>query len=376
MTRRNAALSMTALGAALLLAACSDPAHPPPPPVGRDLGADAALDGDIADGDVLADGEIPLVDGEVPVDGDTPPIDGEVPPMDGATDLDAAAFDASGFDGAAPDDAGPSDAGTALDQSFPDFGTPAPCFDDAGVYDACACAPPALACTGPGDPACAPGTACIDTGCGNTYCLPSGATCIDDRDCSTGAVCTAVSATTRVCARAAGAACVDSRDCPTGYACEAGSGGRACVNRRIPCTYDTGCPFGFTCHYEAGIEAFCERVYLPCTNADACAGRRCLDVDRDGRRECGYGGCTASSSCAAGLQCAFEPSRITMACGSHGVCHADTDCGTGETCIDVWGDGVQQCELAGSTCSAGTCPAGQLCGSVIAGGIAQCRATP
>ncbi len=374
MNQLTRTLSTFTATVALCLTGCGDAKSSPAPP-SRDLGTDGAEDGGPVDGDVLDDADLPLADGAVPFDGAVP-LDGAVF-FDGAGPLDGAVF----FDGAVPIDAGeapdaaPTDAGSAVDAEYPDFGAPVACLDDAGAYDACRCAPRAVACSGTGDPACPAGTTCLDTGCGGTACLRGGATCVDDSDCPTGSTCTSVSPTERVCARS-DATCVDSRDCAAGYACEGSGAARACVNRRISCTYLDACPYGFNCRTEAGIEPFCERVYVRCTNATACPGRRCIDVDGDGLSECGYGGCTASSSCTAGTQCAFDPPHITMACGPHGVCHSPADCGAGEVCLDVWGDGVLQCEAAGSTCAAGTCPAGQLCGASVSGGVAQCRATP
>ncbi len=380
MSRQRLAFGVIALSAALCLTGCADPKPAPAPPT-RDLGADAArdagnADGDVTvDGEVLADGEVPLEDGATPDDGAVPlddgavPLDAALPGDDGATPFDAGDSDAGDFD------AGPIDAGVMEDASYADFGPPVACVDDAGAFDICACPARAVACSSPGDPACPAGTACLDTGCGATACLFAGAPCVDSTDCATGATCTGVSATERVCARPSGP-CVDSRDCAGGYACEGTGAARACVNRRIPCSYLDACPYGFNCHAEAGVTGYCERAYTRCSNDGACPGRRCLDVDGDRLRECGYSGCTSSSSCAAGQQCAFEPMRITMLCGSHGVCHSAADCGSGEVCLDVWGDGVQQCEAAGSTCSAGSCPAGQLCGASVSGGVAQCRAVP
>ena len=59
MTRWTNAFFCTAIAATLLVIGC-DTTRPPPPPPGRDLGADAARDG------ALVDGEVPPVDGEVP----------------------------------------------------------------------------------------------------------------------------------------------------------------------------------------------------------------------------------------------------------------------------------------------------------------------
>lgn len=211
MTRFRTALSTATIAAALCVSGCSDANPPPVPPPARDLGPDAT-----PDGAVLVDGEA-LFDGPPPPKDFGPDVDG-TEAFDGSTLDDAAADDAGEpadggpKDGAAESDAAIRDA-SLVDATFPDFGPTVSCLDDAGVYDACYCPTRAVACTGAGDPACPAGTTCLQTGCGNTFCLRAGAACVDDRDCTAGATCTSISSTESVCARGDGA-CVDSRDCP------------------------------------------------------------------------------------------------------------------------------------------------------------------
>jgi hypothetical protein len=240
------------------------------------------------------------------------------------------------------------------------------------MSDPCLCPPIAYAC-GAGLTPCPLGTACVATGCGTSaYCLPAGTGCESDRDCAAGARCSLVYGRL-ACARAE-PGCTDSRDCPLGHACEPdGAGGRACVDRRIPCDFTVGCPRGFFCRVEEGLTPFCEYTYRRCDRNGACWGLSCSDLDGDGARECGFpSGACPDPACPAGTVCGLAVLDYNLECGSHGPCRSAADCSSGHECVDLWGDGVRTCEPSGASCGAGTCPARQICATPIEGGAPRC----
>jgi hypothetical protein len=319
---------------------------------------------------------------------------------DGGSRRDAGRLDAGPADGAAPDagppaeDAGPDagpiivgpgmrfDAAVPRDAApplvLPDAGAlpdsgPRSCLDPVtGEPDPCLCPPLAFLCSG--DPsACPLGTACVDTGCGVSYCLAAGSLCDSDLDCAPGARCARVYERFH-CVRT-DPGCVDSRDCPVGHACEPdGEGGRACVDRRIPCDVGIGCPRGFFCVLDESLTPYCERGYSRCDRDGACPGARCVDFLGDGLRQCAFPSraCPSPERCPAGQVCGISVTDYAMECGSHGPCRTAADCPSGTECLDLWGDGTPTCEPLGASCAAGSCPPRQLCASPAEGGPPRC----
>jgi hypothetical protein len=342
-------ITVLVLAVALGSAGCGEP---PPPVVPSDAGARDASRMDAARDDA----------------GETE--------TDGAIEGDAAALDAALTDGDVPDAPIGIDAPTGEDAGPPEDGGPllsddaGPCFLDGGAFDHCSCDPPvgddcsASACTG--------GETCVPDGCG-AHCVPPGRACGTAADCPAGSTCTAFGSSS-FCVRPAG--CADSRDCPAGHACEAG----ACRDRRIRCSYDVPCPFGFVC-LEGGVGIpYCVRANTRCDTDAACPlSLTCNDVDGDGSRDCNgtSSSCTVNADCPARMTCETRPTELSGICGGHGPCRNAADCPVGSACVDLWGDGISECVATGGSCTAtADCPGTAVCASPAEGGAPRCIDRP
>jgi hypothetical protein len=207
--------------------------------------------------------------------------------------------------------------------------------------------------------------------------MPSGSQCESDFDCALGARCVGIYGRL-TCVRPV-PGCTDSRDCPIGHACEPDAAGdRRCVDRRIPCDVEVGCPRGYVCRTEQGIVPFCDRGYQRCNRNGGCFGLSCTDLDGDGLRECGFPdrACSMFGDCPAGSVCGLAVADYRMECGSFGPCRTAADCPAGDECIDLWGDGIRTCEPAGGACAAATCPPDTICATPLGGGSPTCLARP
>ena len=210
---------------------------------------------------------------------------------------------------------------------------------------------------------CAPGTTCVDDGCGGQVCVPSSHRCETRADCPSGSDCVEPTAGAEMrCFRASG--CGDSRDCSFGFACEAG----ACVDRRVRCDDPpTPCPQGYRClDTDFGMDLTCVPAHYKCDSDVACEGLPlfsvCGDIDGDESGECVVetGACTESAMCG-DLSCIYDTRFGGMACSNNGLCATAADCGAGYDCVDLWGDGLRQCVQPGTCAATSDCPAPQIC---------------
>lgn len=295
-------------------------------------------------------------------------------PDSGVLDDGATAFDAGpDFDGGPGSDAGPPDDAGSVDGSsmgLYDAGDITGCYDSMGRFDVCFCTPEAPSCAG--GTACPTGRRCTTNSCGVQLCERAGAVCTVAMDCATGSDCTG-----GLCVSGSGG-CHDSRDCPDGYACEGAVGARSCVDRRVPCTFDTSCPNGFLCLVTYDETPFCVPFNRPCSSDAACfGGGPCVDIDGDGRTECNAmaGVCRANTDCPARLTCGLDAERITPRCINYGPCRDAAACPSGYECRDAWGDGVRLCVPAGGSCTTSAdCPVRQVCAVPAVGGAPRCIA--
>ncbi|MEM6960139.1 MAG: hypothetical protein AAF550_00175 [Myxococcota bacterium] len=313
-------------------------------------------------------------------DGSAGPIDGSGS-GDGSLDMDGG----SALDGSVQD-GGPDDGGLILDgggDASAAITDPCSFVTDEEVLD---CATDVLICP--------PNTECLDTGCDEFVCMPSGRLCNDSEamvggstNCSEHSSCAfAGSVVESVCVSNSDS-CNDSRDCPLGFSCDEGT----CIDRRVLCDpFEDACPAGFFCADSGGSSSvrlpgsppICVRLHTPCENDDACISlfgvSACVDVNSDGSSECSFpGACTFLSDCGVeGQVCGKTAFSPVTECQIYGPCTATSDCAAGLICTDIWGDGIDECVEIGDCAAQSDCPPGQLCAMPVGGGPTTCIQTP
>ena len=237
---------------------------------------------------------------------------------------------------------------------------------------------------------CVTGGTCIESGCATEQGEPikqcahaMGGACFTTADCPSGSECIALPGESTRCVRTAPGCSLQSH-CFEGFDCEAG----VCVDRRVPCEYDSDCPKNHVCADAANDGKQCVRVHQPCETEIHCAGiaPRCADVDNDGRLECAGvpdpnvpGAACLNADCGSGDAPVCEISGVGAAtvCGDYGLCRDNNDCDTvgGFVCVALGLDGRKECVPAGGSCSSSTeCPTRQVCASPRAGGPPSCQA--
>lgn len=316
------------------IAGCPESAGRPSTDAGADLGTEAGppdsavLDAS-TDGGGAVDGDVP--DSSVGDGGD--PLDGSV---------DAALVDGYLLDAVVPDASadGGADSGTTV------------------IVPVCA---PGVACGAGG--ACPMDTTCVVNACGAEVCQPRAAFCMTDAECHLDSTCVDT-ALGPMCTPGNGEVCNASTDCPPSHQCEGPTGARACLLRRILCDDEGACPVSYTCSAVEGDAYACRYAYRPCDSPGTCDSSLCLDLDGDGRFECG-----GASSCLGASQCSTSGERCMLAsglisCGFVGLCNQSGAgaCPTGYRCADLAGDGYGECLPEGGSCSSSSeCPTGQRC---------------
>ncbi|MDH3726492.1 MAG: hypothetical protein OER77_03090 [Myxococcales bacterium] len=239
---------------------------------------------------------------------------------------------------------------------------------------------------------CVTGGTCIESGCATEQGAPIkqcayaiGGACETTLDCGAGRECIELPGEGQRCVRTAPGCSAESH-CFEGFDCE----NFVCVDRRVPCEFDSDCPKNYVCQDAANDGQQCVRVHQPCDQEIDCAGiaPRCADVDGDGRTECAGvddpnvpGDACFNADCAlADLNapvCEISGIGAATVCGDYGLCRSDGDCDTGEgfVCVALGLDGRKECAPTGGTCSSSTtCPTQQVCASPRVGGPPSCQA--
>lgn len=274
---------------------------------------------------------------------------------DGDSDTDADGETDGGGDGDADTDAdGDADTDTHADG---DADT------DADVDEDVDTRPPIIPCAGDGD--CPDTLRCYDYALdGVQICAPRGATCLGAASCGAGVDCgvLAIWFGSGAFCMVTGEGCACDGQCPDGFRCEGGS----CVDRRVVCADNDGCPWWDVCGPLRSEIRICQPSGPePCTDAEMCSERAlCVDIEGDGDTECQP---TTGSTCATnadcvGAVCGDEDGLRGSECGSVGPCLTSGDCPAGRECVDVNGDGNLECQPTGGAClTDAECPPGRIC---------------
>ncbi len=227
---------------------------------------------------------------------------------------------------------------------------------------------------------CPLGEVCLATGCENlSRCfVAGGGACETEDDCGNPAYeCNQVVG--RCLRKEPG--CDDSTDCVAGFACEGGD----CVDRRVPCSGELGCPHGYTCFFASPDQRFCRRVSQPCGDDLDCLvlGVLCGDSDGDEQKECmpsltpnepGAVSCDVTQCAeAAAPVCEISQDGLVAECGRFGACSAPVQCASGFQCRDLWGDGRSECVAGPGSCvDSSECALREVCASPRVGGAPTC----
>jgi hypothetical protein len=259
--------------------------------------------------------------------------------------------------------------------------------------------PPVHGLCGP-DLSCALGYVCVDSGCKTDegvaikQCQPSrGISCADEACPSADYACVALGlgGGGERCVRLTGCDLdTETYDCPPGFSCEGEVGYEACVDRRMPCDGDGGCPKSHVCT-STQSSRYCIRTHRTCRLDEDCwaplaAGLFCADVDNDGTKECvgGYGDpnspvlCVNADCPGSAPVCESGSEASSASCGAYGLCGTNSDCdlATGFVCVGLWQDGRKECvrpPIDGSCHKVTDCPLQQVCAAPRGGGPPSCQ---
>jgi len=235
---------------------------------------------------------------------------------------------------------------------------------------------------------CAIGSVCVESGCDSVAGLPmkqcvfvGGGACNTSSDCPAGRDCLEVPVEGKRCIKTT-PGCDTSFDCVTGFSCENGN----CVDRRLPCNFDSDCPKNHICVGTTG-SAMCLRIHRDCASEFDCLDLAplCEDIDGDGNTECAGAfdlnqfppDACVNSQCAdpSAPVCESAGAGSTTQCGQYGLCLGDSDCAAGFSCVALWPDGRKECVPNGGSCSKiDDCPIQQVCASPRNGGPPSCQA--
>jgi len=227
---------------------------------------------------------------------------------------------------------------------------------------------------------CVAGGTCIESGCSTEPGEPikqcayavSGS-CDDFGNCPSGSDCIALPGESERCVRTA-PGCSEQSHCFEGFDCENG----ICVDRRVPCDFDSDCPKNYLCQAAANDGQQCVRVHQPCEGENDCFGiaPRCADVDGDGNNECAGvpdpnepGDACLNMDCTSADAPVCEISGVGVGaaavCGDYGLCGDNSDCDMdgGFVCVLLGLEGRRECARAGGCSSSTECPTQQVCGS-------------
>ncbi len=308
-------------------------------------------------------------------------------------DVDARIFMDAGTDAGPPSNVG-SECG--VDEDCVISGETGACIEDPDLF-------PGGYCSGACSDAasCPDGSACVNFGRGQQFCVAScdptvttrqcragyGCStnpmlsglclggCFDDTDCASGLRCDRAGGLAGACfdpTSSIGAACEEDTSCPMGTSCLAerfiGWPGGACASFECDVPGDTGCGAGATCVPASGVGFGVTSMCLAsCTSDGECRdGWACRAVDGYPERRVCRPACDSASDCSGGRVCnpalgicasPFDASQLGAMCSRRGGC-------TGGSCLREADSGFPGAYCAYFGCTVGTdstCPTGGAC---------------